>query len=211
MSLTALLLASVMGGAPVPRADPPAEGSSTTAASAAAARVEAARLLGLALAGEPAIELVQRAAETRAAPARAEAAGWRRRARLAAFVPRVTAEYRHDERSYRVVGVSSGAEVDYLRSMPGDSVSVRLGWNLEGLVFGRGELDAAAAAERAELKRTAAAERATRLYYQRVRQRLALVASPPTAGRARAELELELEAVTAELDALTGLYGETAP
>ncbi|HYS79337.1 MAG TPA: hypothetical protein VEM76_01435 [Anaeromyxobacteraceae bacterium] len=210
MSFTALLLASLVGGAPGLRAEPPAEILSSPAA-AAAARVEAARLLGLALAGEPPIERVQRAAEARAAPTRADAAGWGRRARLAALVPRVTAEYRHDERSYRVLGVSSGAEVDYLRSTPGDSVSVRLGWNLEGLVFGRGELDAAAAAERAEGKRSAAAERATRLYYQRVRLRLALAASPPTTGRSRAEQELELEAVTAELDALTALYGETAP
>ncbi len=41
--------------------------------------------------------------------------------------------------------------------------------------------------------------------------RLALAASPPDEPRERAELELRVEEVTAELDALTGLYGEDAP
>jgi hypothetical protein len=206
MLLVPALLATALGGGVVARSAPPPGGDP-----AVAARVEAARLLGLAVAGEPRIEVVQRAAEERAAPGRDEAAGWRRRARLAGLVPRVTTEYRHDERAYHVVGLSSGAEVDYMRSMPGDSVSVRLSWELENLVFARGELDAAGAAERAEAKRRAAAERASRLYYQRLRLRLALLSAPPPEGRARAEQELELEAVTAELDGLTGLYGEATP
>ncbi|WP_176062464.1 hypothetical protein [Anaeromyxobacter diazotrophicus] len=206
MHLLLPLLALALGGGP------PAHGlPGPPPDPAAAAREDAARLLGLALAGEPRVEAVQRAAEARAAPGRAEADGWGRRARLAGLVPRLTAEYRHDERSYRVVGLSAGAEVDYLRSMPGDSLSVRLGWELENLVFARGELEAAAAAERAEAKRRAASDRATRLYYQRLRLRLALLAAPPREGRARAEQELELDAVTAELDGLTGLYGEGAP
>ncbi len=202
--LSALITAAALGGAPPARAEPP------STAEVLAARDEATRLLGLALAGEPRVEAVQRAAEARAAPGRAEADGWRGRARLAGLVPRVTAEYRHDERTYHVIGLSSGSEVDYVRSMPGDSVSVRLGWNLENLVFARGELDAASAAERAASARRAAAERATRLYYERLRLRLALLAAPPGQGRARAEQELELDEVTAELDALTGLYGEGA-
>lgn len=204
--VVALLSIALGGGGPTPRSMPP---PATDVASSA--RDEAARLLGLALAGEPRVEAVQRAAEARAAPGRAEADGWRRRARLAGLVPRVTAEYRHDERTYHVLGLSSGAEVDYMRSMPGDSFSVRLGWDLENLIFARGELEAASAAERAEAKRRAASEYATRLYYERLRLRLALIAAPPAQGRARAEEELELDAVTAELDALTGLYGEGAP
>ncbi len=174
-------------------------------------RDEAARLLGLVLTGEPRIEAVQRAADARAAPGRDEAEGWRRRARLAALVPKLVAEFRHDERSYHAVGVSSGSEVDYLRSTPGDTVSVRLAFDLEGLVFGRHELEAVASAERAEALRRSAVERATRLYYQRLRLRLSRAASPPATGRARADLEIELDAVTADLDALTGLYGEGAP
>jgi hypothetical protein len=175
------------------------------------AREEAARLLGHALAGEPRVEAVQRAAAARAGIGRDEAEGWRRRARLAALVPRVSAQYRRDERSYRVAGLASTSEVDYVRDAPGETFSVRLDWNLEGLVLGREELAAAAAAQRAQAHRQRAVDRATHLYYERVRLRLALAASPPSDARERAEVELRVEEVTAELDALTGLYGEDAP
>ncbi len=173
-------------------------------------RNEAARLLGVVLAAEPRIEAVQRAADARAAAGRDDVEGWRRRTRLAALVPRLVAEYRHDERSVHMVGLSSGSEVDYLRSSPGDTVSFRLGFDLDGLVFGRQELAVVAAGERAEARRRAAVERATRLYYERLRLRLSLMASPPASAHDRAALEIDLEAVTADLDALTGLYGEGA-
>ena len=110
-----------------------------------------------------------------------------------------------------MVGLSSGTEVDYLRSTPGDAVTVRLDWSLDGLVLGRHELEAAGAAQRAGAHRQRAVDRATHLYYERVRLRLALAADPPAEARERAELEVDLEEVTAELDGLTGLYGEDAP
>jgi hypothetical protein len=200
-----LLAACVLGAAaatatttppPRPRPDP---------------RAQATALLESALAGDPSIAEVQRAAEQRAAPSAADGAGWRRRARVAAMLPRLVAEYRHDERSFHEVGLTSTAEVDYVRASPGDTVLVRLDWSLEGLVFGRNELAAATAAESAASHRLGAAERATRLYYERLRLRVALAAAPPGDGRARAEAELELASVTAQLDALTGLYGEAAP
>jgi hypothetical protein len=50
-------------------------------------------------------------------------------------------------------------------------------------------------------------ERATKLYYERLRLRLTLLSSPPEEPDARAAMEIDLEAVTAELHALTGLYG----
>jgi len=83
-----------------------------------------------------------------------------------------------------MVGLSSGSEVDYLRSSPGDAVSFRLLFDLDGLVFGRQELAVVAAAERADTRRRAAVERATRLYYERLRSRLSLLASPPTSAHA---------------------------
>jgi hypothetical protein len=127
------------------------------------------------------------------------------------MLPRLMAEYRHDERSLHASGVSSGQELDYLRLMPGDSVVVRLEWALEGLAFGRHELDAAAAALQASARRAEAVERATRLYYERLRLRVAIAATPPADARVRAEAELDLAAVNAQLHALTGLYGEAPP
>jgi hypothetical protein len=169
-----------------------------------------ARLLGIVISGEPSIDEVQRAAAARAAPPAEQTDGWRRRARLAPLVPKLVAEYRHDSRAYRVVGLTSSSEVDYLREMPSDTVTVRLAWDLERLVFGRAELDVVAAAEHAEVKRRAAVKRATRLYFDRLRLKLELVAAPP-AGVERARMELELEALTSELRALTGLGVESAP
>jgi hypothetical protein len=207
MVILRVLLATALAGAGAVRSDV----SARQLEIGTEPRDEAARLLGLVLAGEPRIEAVQRAAAARAAPGRDDAEGWRRRSRLAALVPRLVAEYRHDERSLHVVGVTSGSEVDYLRTSPGDTVSVRLGFDLDGLVFGKQELAAVAAAQRAEGHRRAAVDRATRLYHERLRLRLSLLASPPASARDRVALEIDLEAVTAELDALTGLYGESAP
>lgn len=169
------------------------------------------RLLERARAGEPRVEAVQRAAEARAAPSRAETSGWARRARLAALMPRVSSSVRHDVRSYHVFGYTSGEEVDYVRSTPGDAVALSLDFDLSGLVFNGRELEAAAAAERAEAARRAAAERATKLYFERLRLRVALVAGPPADASARLQLAMALEAVTAELHALTGLFGEVRP
>jgi len=205
MELLRVLIAAVLAGASATGPDLSAKEPGL----GADPREEAVRLLRLVLAGEPRIEAVQRAAEARAAPSRDDAEGWQRRARLAALVPRLTAEYRHDERSLRVVGISSGSETDYLRTSPGDAVSVRLALDLDGLVFGKQELAAVAAAQRAEGERRAAVDRATKLYHERLRLRLTLAASPPASPRERAGLEIDLEAATAQLEALTGLYGES--
>jgi hypothetical protein len=151
---------------------------------------------------------VQQAAEVLAAPSREEAESWRRRARLAGLLPRLVAEYRHDERSQSASGISSGAEIDYVRLMPGDTVLVRLSWDLDELLFGRSELPASAAAQLAQTRRHEAAERATKLYFERMRLRLLLVRSPPGTAEARAQAEVDLAAVTAQLHALTGLYRE---
>ena len=205
MELLRVLIAAVLAGASATGPDLSAKEPGL----GADPREEAVRLLRLVLAGEPRIEAVQRAAEARAAPSRDDAEGWQRRARLAALVPRLTAEYRHDERSLHAVGISSGSETDYLRTSPGDAVSVRLALDLDGLVFGKQELAAVAAAQRAESERRAAVDRATKLYHERLRLRLTLAASPPASPRERAGLEIDLEAVTAQLEALTGLYGES--
>jgi hypothetical protein len=162
----------------------------------------AARLLARAAGAEPSALEVQRAAATVAATP--GAASWRRRARLAALVPRVSAELRVDDRSYRMVGLTSSAEVDYTRYTPTSAVALRLTWDLPEAVFAETELRAAAQAQLAARLRAEAVERATRLYFERQRLRLAVVAEPPESPRQRAEQELRLEELAAELDVLTG-------
>jgi hypothetical protein len=161
----------------------------------------AARLLSRATSSEPSVEEVQRAARDRGG---GRAPAWRRRARLAALVPKVSAEYRQDDRRYRTVGLTSGSEVDYVRHTPGHVISLRLAWELPDLVFADAELRAAAQLQAQEKARDEAVQRATRLYYERQRLRLAVAAEPSPSARERAERELAIEELGAELDLLTG-------
>jgi hypothetical protein len=165
---------------------------------------DALRALAAVAAADPGIVEVQEAAARVAARAGADAADHGRRARLAALLPRVTAEVRQEERSSRVVGLTSSGEVDYDRLSPGRVLGLRATWELPELVAARSEI-AAATAEGERARRSAeAVRRATTLYYDRRRAQLALLLAPPEAALARAEAELEIDRMAAELDALTG-------
>ncbi len=164
--------------------------------------VGAARALALLADGEPGVEEVQRAAA--ADPGAAAVAGAAGRARIAAVLPKLTAEYRRDDRSYRIVGLQGAGEVDYARQAPGSIFGVRATWDLDALVFSPGELRAAEAASELARRRDERVLRATRLYFERRRLRLELLLAPPADAAERAEREIRLEEVTAEIDALTG-------
>lgn len=165
---------------------------------------DALRVLAAIAGGEPAIGDVQDAAARTADVDGREAEGFARRARLAGLLPRITAEVRRDERSYRVVGLQSSGEVDYRHLSPGSSVLLRATWDLGALVAARGELAAAAASEARARRRAEAVRRATALFYDRRRAQLELLLAPPDAALARAEAELRIERLAAELDVLTG-------
>ncbi len=193
----ALLLASAR--------PPPAPDDVRSSRSAAeAAEIQAAVLLARLADGEPPVEEVQRAAAAEARIDVEELEAWRRRARRAPWLPRLTAEVRHDERSYRVVGFTGSSETDTLRISPGTSVRLHASWDLDALVFNGNEIRAAEAASALGRRREERVERATRLWHERRRLRLSLLLSPPEGARERAEREMELDRVTAELDAVTG-------
>jgi hypothetical protein len=132
------------------------------------------------------------------------AAGFPGRARLAALLPRLTAEYRHDEQSNRVVGYQSSGEVDYLRLNPSDAFTVRVTWELPSLVAAPGELSAGAQAQAQARRRAEAVEEVTRVHFERRKRRVALLLAPPADPVARAQAELDVARLGAELDALTG-------
>jgi hypothetical protein len=165
---------------------------------------DAFRALAALAAGEPTVAEVQDAAARTADREAPEAEGFGRRARLAALLPRLTVEGRRDERSYRVTGLQASGEVDYQHLAPGSALLVRATWDLGELVAAKGELGAAAASEARARRRVEAVRRATALYFDRRRGQLALLLAPPEDARVRAEAELALEALGAELDALTG-------
>ncbi len=103
-----------------------------------------------------------------------------------------------------MVGLQGAGEVDYQHLAPGSALVVRATWELGELVAARGELVAAGAeAERAR-RRAEAVRRATVVFYERRREQLGLLLAPPQDALARAEAELLVDRLGAELDALTG-------
>jgi translation initiation factor IF-1 len=212
MLLLLLLLAAAPRPAPELRPDPgprreagadPRDAEATQPSTAVAA-ARSARLLALLADGEPTVEEVQRAAAARVRVDDGAMDSWERRARTSAWLPRLSLEYRHDERATRVVGLSGNVESDYVRLNPGDQVAVRAAWDLDRLVFAPEELRAAATAAQLVRRREEVVERATRLYFERRRLRLRLALSPPEGALERAEREIAIDAAGAELDALTG-------
>lgn len=187
-------------------AAPPAAAANTVSGA------DVPRLLARLAAADPPIDEVQRAAALRAAPSPGEAASWSGRARWASWLPRLTASYRHDERSQHTLGLTSTAEVDYVRLAPGDEGRIQLTWNLADIAFSDAEVRTAEAAARAARLRSEAAEKATRLYFKRRGLLAALWMAPPEDAAARTAAELALDEVTAELDFITGgLYGGQRP
>lgn len=197
LGLTILLPLSAAGGSPPFQ---PPQGPVDTAA----AEGQAIRALTLVSAGEPDIETLQRAAAREVDRSDGGVVDYPGRSRLAALLPRLTAEYRHDEASNRVVGLQGSGEVDYLRLAPSDTFLVRVTWELPSLVASPGELGAGTQAQARARRRTEAVERVTKLYFERQRLRVALALAPPADPVARAQAALEIARLSAEVDALTG-------
>jgi hypothetical protein len=188
-ALAALPLAALLLAAPAaPPAPPP----------------DPLRLLARLAAGEPTVARVQAAAAAAVEGAVPDPTALAGRRRLAALLPRLSAEVRADQRTYRVTGLQGTSEVDYVRSSPGTTVSLQATWELADLWASRGEPSATTAALSRLRRREEAVRRATGLYYERRRLLALLALDPPSEPLARAEAELELERTTAELDAATG-------
>jgi hypothetical protein len=169
----------------------------------ASAEGQAARVLSLLSSREPDVASLQRAA-ARVADRDGRVPALAARARWAALLPKLTAEYRHDQSANRVVGLQGSGEVDYLRFAPSEAFLVRATWELPSLVVGPEELAAAARAEAHARRREEAVEKVTKLFFERRRLRVALLLAPPADPVARAQAELEIARLAAEIDALTG-------
>jgi hypothetical protein len=186
--------------------------STSSPAPAAPAGADPLRLLSRLAVGEPSAAQVQDAAWAQAERSVADPLAVAERRRLAAWLPTLSAEVKADQQTYRVVGLQSAGEVDYVRSSPGTSVLVRATWELGDLISARTEPQAASAALSRARRRDEAVRRATVLYFERRRIQLLLALDPPAAPLARGDVEIDLERATAELDVLTGgLYAARAP
>ena len=193
-------------------AGPPAYQPPQSPGDVAAAEGQAIRALAIVSAGEPGVEALQRAAAVEVDRSDGGAVDYPGRARLAALLPTISAEYRHDQASNRTTGLQSSGEVDYLRLTPSDAFLVRATWDLGSLVASPGELTAGTQAQVRARRRAEAVERVTRLFFERQRLRVALLLAPPADAVARAQAELDVARLGAEIEALTGWrHGERAP
>jgi hypothetical protein len=195
-TLCILLLFAPAAAAALPPYSPPAP-------EAAAAEAQVVRALSLLASREPDVASLQRAA-ARIADREGGARGFVSRARRAALLPKFSVELRHDQSSNRVVGLQGSGEVDYLRFAPSDAVSIRASWDLPSFLAAPDELSAAARAEAHAKRRADAVEQVTKLFFERLRLRAALLLAPPVDPLVRAQAELDIARLAAEIDALTG-------
>lgn len=154
---------------------------------------------------EPDVAEVRAAAVRRAGLDPERAAGWARRARWAGAVPeltvRVTRALARDEN----LAIETEA-VGRLRIATGHDlvVEARASWDLGRLVFDPAELRAAREGARLAAERLDLESEVTRLYYQRRRLQMDWILDPPDDPAESARRRLELDELTAALDALTG-------
>lgn len=195
-SVAAILPSAVPAGPPLPQL--------VQLGSAPSAEEQALRALGEVAGEEPDVESLQRAAAAEADRVAGGAEGYAGRSRLAALLPRFTAEYKHDDATNRVVGLQGSGEVDYLRLTPSDTFLVRATWELPSLVASPGELSAASQQQARARLRAEAVERVTKLYFDRRRLRVALLLAPPADPVARAQAEIEIARLASEINVLIG-------
>ncbi len=156
-------------------------------------------------ASEPSVRAVQVAAARYAEVHPELIASWRTRARLAALGPRLRAEYRYagalDTRLH-----TGGGTPDYQQEVIEAQNEPLVGaeWDLDRLVFNPDELRVADETTQLVRLRQTMLETVTRLYFARRRQQVELALAPSRDGAHRLRAELEIEELTADLDALTG-------
>lgn len=194
------LLATVL----VLAAGPGRAGEATPPAPADPAAVarEARRLLSL-FRHEPSVREVQEAAVRHAGIDGARLDSWRGRSRWSAVAPELLAEYRRASAADRTLGAQASGTVDYSDLDLEDRYTARARWDLDRLVFNPDELRVSSEAMDVVQLRQAVIDQVTRLYFERRRQQVALLRSPPDL-ETRLQLELRIEELAASLDGLTG-------
>lgn len=151
---------------------------------------------------EPSVAEIQRAAlaEARLHPDRV--AAWRSRIRLSALAPRLRIRYGQGGRWAEGAGTTDGSERTSTDSNSSWAVDASATWDLGRLVFNPDELRLEQEMQRLTIRREALLVEVTRLYFQRLRlQQMRPLSRAPSAA---AELELQIEELTAIINGLTG-------
>jgi hypothetical protein len=169
---------------------------------AAIARVEPAPAIADAWAGEPSVRELQRAAEENLLLHPEDLKSMRSRAHAAAWLPELSAEYQRNVGNIDMLGVSSGEGVDTSALEDVSRYGVRATWKLSEIVFSQQEIKLASTALDLQLARREVLLEVAKLYFERRRFQVRLLAE--TDPIEREKLELDIGERAAQLDALTG-------
>jgi hypothetical protein len=135
---------------------------------------------------------------------------WLSASKRAYALPKVNLQYEKqlDEatRYDYVAGVDGGLESqeDYIQLGNDDKVVVRLEWRLDKLVMSSEQIRVINETGKANKMREKVLDEVTRLYFDRRRLQVDNLLDPPSSLSDRIEMELRLQEMTANLDALTG-------
>jgi hypothetical protein len=168
--------------------------------------------------GEPDVRAVQQAALRHAEDGLAGLDRWRRRARWSNLVPDVDGEFawldQRDSQLQYDEDITTGEDGSPTRDQASnrfvDDLRVRalygveLQFDLGGLVFDRDELSVARESRARTKARAELMAQVTTLYFERRHRQILQRLAAPTNLRERLTLILEIERLTAEIDALTG-------
>ena len=135
---------------------------------------------------------------------------WLAASKRAYALPKVNLQYEKelDEANrYDYVADAEGtlsSEQDYAQVENDDKVVVKLEWRLDKLVMSSEQIRVINESNKASKLRENVLDEVTRLYFDRRRLQVESLLSPPSSLQDKIELQLRLQEMTANLDALTG-------
>lgn len=155
---------------------------------------------------EPTIEEVRAAAVRAAGLEPRKGKRWARRARLSGLLPRLTVRATRQMARDQGLTLDLTETSDRLKLSTGDQlvVEARATWDLGKLVFDPVELRASRESARLWSERADLEAEVTRLFYERRRAQIEWILAPPEDAADAALRRLEIDELTAQLDALSG-------
>jgi hypothetical protein len=135
---------------------------------------------------------------------------WLSASKRAYALPKVNLQYEKEldeSNRFDYVADTEGAlnsVKDYAQVENDDKVSVKLEWRLDKLVMSSEQIRVINESNKANKLRENVLDEVTRLYFDRRRLQVEALLTPPKSLQDKIELELRLQEMTANLDALTG-------
>jgi hypothetical protein len=135
---------------------------------------------------------------------------WLNASKKAYALPKVNLQYEKELDSSNRYDYTSdvegnlSSEQDYAQIENDDKVVVKLEWRLDKLVMSSEQIRVINESNKANKLRENILDEVTRLYFDRRRLQVESLLQPPSSLQDRIELELRLQEMTANLDALTG-------